>query len=227
MTSFLASLSPTQLAVTRLIYRHGQITAGQLRRAVYAGTGTGSAEGISVRSCRHLKALSERGVIRRLDYKLSGHQRGSGEYVYAPPDSKARIPNLHTLDVAELRVRLHEAGAPALAFTPEPWCHDTWGGVKLKPDAYVAVGRWRYFAEVDRGTEYASALSGQMNDYVRAFRGMDGGAFPQVLFLAHDVDRVRFIQREIDKKRVPGLIKVKLFSEAVGVMTGAQAGSSS
>jgi hypothetical protein len=219
MTSFLASLSPTQLAVTRLVYRHGQATAGQLRRALYVGT----PGGIAVRSCRHLKALSERGVIKRLPYKLSGYQRGSGEFVYSVPDSKARIPNLHTLDVTELMVRLVEAGATPLDFSPEPWCHDSWGGVPLKPDAYVKVGGRHYAIEVDRGTEFASALSGQMNAYVRAFYGMDGGSFPQVLFLAHDSDRVNFIKREAAKKKVSGLFRVELFERAVAVMTNARA----
>lgn len=218
MTSFLASLSPTQLAVTRLVYRYGQASASQLRRAIYVGT----PQGASVRCCRHLKALSERGVIKRLPYKLSGFQRGSGEFVYSAPDSKARIPNLHTLDVTELMVRLHESGASPLDFSPEPWCHDSWGGVALKPDAYVKVAGRHYACEVDRGTEFASALSGQMNAYVRAYFGMDGGTFPRVLFLAHDQDRVRFIRREAGKKKVPGLFQVELFQDAIGVMTGVE-----
>ena len=37
---------------------------------------------------------------------------------------------------------------------------------------------------------------------------MDGGSFPQVLFLVHDADRVRFINGVIKKKNVPGLFVV-------------------
>jgi hypothetical protein len=73
-----------------------------------------------------------------------------------------------------------------------------------------------YFIEVDRGTEFASALSGQMNKYVSAFYGMDGGSFPQVVFLAHDADRVRFIKGIADKKKVPGLFVVALYDNFVG-----------
>jgi hypothetical protein len=213
MTHPLSSLSSTQLSVVRTVYRYGQVSSSQLRRLHYIGTPRGTI----VRSSRHLKALSERGAIKRLPYKLSG------EYVYTAPDSKARIPNLHTLDITELYVRLVEEcvrrNLPgSLTFTPEPWSHDTWGGVLLKADAYVKVAGRHFAAEIDRGTEFASALSAQMNKYVAAYHGMDGGSFPQVIFLAHDADRVRFIQRQADKKRVQGLFEARLFDDAVELM---------
>ena len=176
--------------------------------------------GVAVCCSRHLKALSERGAIRRLPYKLSGFNRGSGQFVYTPPDSKARIPNLHTLDITELMVRLgRDIYVPSkVEFNPEPWWHDTWGGYALKHDAYVKLPGRHYFIEIDRGTEFASALSGQMNKYVSAFYGMDGGSFPQVLFLAHDADRVPFINRVIKKKKVPGLFVAALYDDAIGLM---------
>src|SRR5690242_3792672 len=136
MTHPLSSLSPSQRSIVRTVLRYGQASASQLRRLHYSGTPRGAV----VRSSRHLKALSERGPIKRLQHKLL-----SGEYVYTAPDSKARSPNLHTLDVTELYVRLAEEcwrqDMPgALLFVPEPWCHDTWGSVKLKPDAYIKLG---------------------------------------------------------------------------------------
>jgi hypothetical protein len=137
-------------------------------------------------------------------------------------DSKARIPNLHNLDVTEIGVRLIEQPATLLEFWPEPWCHDSWGGVQLKPDAYVKVGKRHFFVELDNGTEYASALSAQMNAYLRAYYGMDGGSFPLVLFVCHSPERQKFIQREIDKKSLRALFEVCLFRDAIGVMTGAQ-----
>lgn len=215
MTSYIASLSPQQAAVVRLVNFYGQATASQVRRALY----TGSPRGVTVRASRHLKALSERGHIKRLPYKLSGYARGSGEFVYVAADSKARIPNLHTLDITELAVLLVSAAVKGIEFYPEPWGHNSWGGVMLKPDAYVKVGGKHFFVEVDRSTEFASALSAQMNAYLKAYMGMDGGSFPQVLFLAHDEDRVRFIQREATKKPVSALFKVCLYTNAIGVMT--------
>jgi hypothetical protein len=214
MSSHILSLSPTQAAVVRFINFYGQATASQLRRGFYRGT----PRGMTVRAQRHLKALTERGVIRRLPYKLSGYERGSGEYIYTPADSKARLPNLHTLDVTELAVRLVEQPVRPVEFYPEPWCHDTWGGVALKPDFYTKIGKRIFFGEVDRATEYAAALSAQMNAYLRAYNGMDGGYFPLVVFICHSPERQKFIQREVDKKSLRALFKVCQFDEAIGVM---------
>ena len=214
MSSHILSLSPTQAAVVRFINFYGQATASQLRRGFYRGT----PRGMAVRAQRHLKALTERGVIRRLPYKLSGYERGSGEYIYTPADSKARVPNLHTLDVTELAVRLVEQPVRPVEFYPEPWCWDTWGGVSLKPDFYTKIGKRIFFGEVDRATEYAAALSLQMNAYLRAYYGMDGGSFPLVVFICHSPERQKFIQREVDKKSLRALFKVCQFDEAIGVM---------
>jgi hypothetical protein len=219
MSSHILSLSPRQSSVKDFINLCGQATSSQVRRAMYAGTDRGRV----VRAQRHLKALTERGVIRRLPYRLSGYQRGSGEFVYTTADSKSRIPNLHTLDVTELAVRLTEQPVRPVEFWPEPWCHDTWAGVSLKPDAYVKVGKRIFFVECDLGTEYASALSAQMNAYLRAYYAMDGGSFPQVLFICHSPDRQKFIQREIDKKSLRALFDVCLFRDAIEVMTGENA----
>jgi hypothetical protein len=210
------SLSPQQDAVKRLVNLSGQVSASQVRRALYTGT----AGGTSVRARRHLKALSERGVIRRLPYKLSGYQRGPGEFVYTSADSKARIPNLHTLDVTEIGVRLIEQRVGPMEFWPEPWCHDAWGGVSLKPDAYIKVKRRHFFCEIDLSSEYASALSAQMNTYLRAYHSMDGGSFPLVLFICHSSERLRFIRREIDKKSLRALFEVCLFDDAIDVLCG-------
>jgi hypothetical protein len=153
---------------------------------------------------------------------LSGYQRGSGEYVYAPAESKARIPNLHTLDVTELAVSLAEQRVRPAEFFPEPWSWSAWGGVNLKPDAYIKVGKRHFFLELDRSTEGAAALSGQMNAYLRAYYGMDGGSFPQVLFVCHSPERQKFIQRQVDTKSLRALFKVCQFDEAIGVMCVAE-----
>jgi hypothetical protein len=130
---------------------------------------------------------------------------------------------MHTLDVTELAVRLVEQPLRPVEFYPEPWCHDTWGGVALKPDAYIKIGKRIFFAEMDEGTEYASALSSQMNAYLRAYYGMDGGSFPLVVFICHSPERQKFIQREVDKKSLRALFEVCQFEEAIGVLTGENA----
>jgi hypothetical protein len=214
MTSSLASLSLRQAQVVRFINLCGQTTASQVRRALYRDSHSGA-----VWSSRHLKRLSERGNIKRLPYKLSGALKGSGEYVYAPMESKARIPNLPRLEVTELAVRLMNQSIRPMEFWPEPWCWDSWGGVQLKPDAYVKLGTRHFFFEIDRESEYASALSAQMNTYVRAYYGMDGGSFPLVVFTCHTPQRKQFIQRQIDKKPVKNLMQVVLFDDLLRFIT--------
>src|SRR4051812_17854760 len=70
-------LSPTQSLVRQTITRFGQASSSQIRDLHYQGT----ARGRAVRSARHLKALSERGFIKRIPYRLSGFGKGSGEYI--------------------------------------------------------------------------------------------------------------------------------------------------
>jgi hypothetical protein len=127
------------------------------------------------------------------------------------------------LDVTELAVRLGEQPVRPVEFYPEPWSWNAWGGVNLKPDAYVKVDKRHFFLELDRSTEGAAALSGQMNAYLRAYYGMDGGSFPLVLFVCHSPERARFIQRECAKKSPRALFQVCQFDEAIGVMSGENA----
>ena len=55
-----------------------------------------------------------------------------------------------------MAVRLVEQPVRPVEFYPEPCAHDTWGGVQLKPDAYIKIGKRHFFLEQDNGTEYAS-----------------------------------------------------------------------
>lgn len=219
MTRFIASLSPTQSAIVSFVNRHGQASATQIRRAIMVGTNRGRI----ARASRHLKRLSERGFIKRLPYKLSGHAKGSGEFVYTTLDSKSRIPNLHTIDVTEIATRLiehyREAGGGSFTFLPEPWGWHEAGGVQLKPDFYLKMSRRHYLGEMDLSTEYASTLSAKMRVYERAYTNMDGGSFPQVLYICHTPERKLFIEREVAKKTVKALFRVVLFEDAIGVLT--------
>lgn len=126
------------------------------------------------------------------------------------------MPFPHTLDITELYVRLSElAGRETLTYDPEPYADKVWGGHKVTPDAYVKVGGYQAFTEIDEGSEAPNVISGKMNRYVDALNGMDGGSFPQVLWLAHSADRVRDLAREAKKKREPELFVCVRFDEAV------------
>src|SRR5215211_2424736 len=100
MTRLSSALSPQQLLVRQAVLKHGQLTASQVRRLLY----TGSPEGARVRSQRHLKRLTDLGLIRR----FWGVYDGPAEYIYMPAGSTTRAPVFHTLDISELYVRLSE-----------------------------------------------------------------------------------------------------------------------
>lgn len=232
MTHPLLSLSPTQSAVRTTIVRFRLATSSQLRRLHYRGTDRGT----KARSSDHLKKLTERGVIRRLPYKLNGYGRGSGEYVYSAPESTIKMPNLHILAVTELYVRLTEnkTGAPtdtddiclqppvkidSLIFDPEPWSHKVWGGHKVTPDAYIRTPGAHFFAEIDLDSEAPAVIAEKMKRYVSAYNNMDGGTFPYVIWIAYEPDRVRTLQRAAKARNEPGLFQCVLFDDAINLIT--------
>lgn len=69
------SLSPTQQPVRAAITKHGQLTVSQVRRLLYEGT----EEGTRVRAQRHLKRLTDLGLVRR----FWGVYDGPAEYIYS------------------------------------------------------------------------------------------------------------------------------------------------
>lgn len=209
--------APTPHVLKTLLYFQ-QATASQLRRLHYRGTERGAI----VRSSKHLKRLADMRIVRR----VWGVYGWSPEYVYMPADSKARGANQHTLDITELYVRLDQfRDTTNLIFDPEPARWYKVGPTGLRPDAYIDVGS-RYFLEMDRGTEYRAALTKKMRLYFAAF---DSGTwpepkFPRVLFVCHDPDRLRFIEKVIADQPEPELFAVALFGEAASYMAGGNNG---
>ena len=135
--------------------------ASQVRRLLY----TGSAEGTRVHSQRHLKRLTDLGLIRR----LWGIYDGPAEYIYMLAGTTGRGPVLHTLDISELYMRLHErhisngldeADNGQIVFDREPWCHIKIGHIEVKPDAFLKFNEQaQYFVEVDRASADRTKLS--------------------------------------------------------------------
>jgi hypothetical protein len=208
-SSFLPLTAP---ALTSTITRFNQATSSQLHRLHYKNTNPGA----YVRSRRHLARLTKLGYIRR----IQGVYDGPLEYIYLPPDSKARTANMHTLDITELYVQLVTSSPDeSYIFDPEPSRFYSVGPTQLKPAGYIDSGR-RYFLEVDRGTEYRAALAEKMRRYIVAYERWDEDRFPQVLFVCHDIDRKRFIEQVVKRQAEPALFKVALFSEYLEVVKG-------
>jgi hypothetical protein len=208
-----------QAAVVETVDRYRLVTASQLRRLHYKGT----PDGIRVRSNTHFNALVKKGLIRRMPFRVPIGSYGAAEYAYTPPDSNQEVFNPHMYYITELYVRLVERlGADNFSYDPEEWSHDSWGSVRLKPDAHARLPtlRRQFFVEVDRSSQRPAVIAKKMNRYVRAYGGLDGGRFPYVLWTCRTPRRKQELQRIASARAEPGLFVVALFDEAVRVMTG-------
>lgn len=224
-----SALSLQQAAVRAAIAKHGQLTSSQLRRLLY----TGSDRGTHVRCSRHLKRLTDLGLIRR----FWGVYDGPAEFIYMPAGTTSRGPVFHTLDISELNVRLSEANYNSdspyytsgpkgeITFDREPWCHIKIGQVEVKPDAFLRFNEQeQYFIEVDRSSADRTKLAKKLRQYVNLFEqwdvDVDGETFPLVFYTVPDTDRKRVIESVIKTQRYPRLFKCLVFDEAVDRLTG-------
>lgn len=159
-----------------------------------------------------------------------GAYSGSVEYVYQLPTTKARTPEPHTLDIAEVYVRLTEQTvqesltvgdnqllrSQQMVFLTEPWCHTRVGHVQLKSDFYLELAGSCFFGEVDRGVEWESQLTAKMRRYVQAIDSghwPEGRAFPLVLWIVPDAARKAYLDNIINKLGERDLFRTILFSE--------------
>ncbi len=205
---------------------------------------------------RALERLARNRLLTRLERRIGGMRAGSASFIYAigpagqrlveqsGPRRRHREPSSpfveHTLAVGELYVRLHEAardGRLALLapVEPEPQCWRTLssvGGTRswLKPDLAIdlAAGEYEYrwFVEVDLGTEHRPALLRKCRAYESYYRsGVEQaahGVFPRVLWVARDAARAEHIRAVIasTSQLTAGLFLVSTDCAAVDVLTG-------
>lgn len=205
--SRLAGLDVKDLAIIATVRLFKQVTTDQLLRLYFSEPHTSPASR-GVRARRKLRSLVDRGYIARMPRTTGGASGGSGSFIYYPVGTKPRQPNLHTIDITELYVRLR-----ADQFVPEDREH--W----LKPDAYVQVGKRIYYVEVDRGSEYKTQLKEKMRSYQRAYLKATG-SFPQVVYVVTFDPlglqrRVEFIHDIAKKMEVPELFWVCTMDEFV------------
>jgi hypothetical protein len=202
----------------------------------------------NVRS-RVMKRLIDGGFVSALDRRIGGARAGSAGLIYtldragqrwvaiAEGHGSDRVRRLwpvgtaflaHTLDVAELYVRLRESerrgGELRLAqFDADPASWHRTGLAVLKPDAYAVwtKGGWEYhrWLEVDRGTESLPTLRRKLLGYLDAINGGDtgpSGVPPEVLVTVRTDRRLTEVRRLISDLPPPSeaLISVQLFDEA-------------
>ncbi len=162
----------------------------------------------------------------------------------------------HTLAIAELSIQLQaEHGGPGeprtehenspagrstdgVSVVTEPDCWRSFRSGSfaarevLKPDLSVVLVdgeyEYRWFVEMDLGTESSTAIRKKAEVYLRYLHTgseqADVGIFPKVLWVARDARRVQLLQDTLTRmKHVPdGLFTVTETNNAVAVLIGGQ-----
>jgi hypothetical protein len=245
----MASLQPPELsardqAILRDLHRVRLLTGRQLERLHFADLSNANARGSARR--RSLGRLVALRLVTTLPRRVGGERAGSAGLVYAldsrayrlrwlwldddhPIPDRVRRPWAigwpfvqHTLDVAELFVRLRERERDGLLrvaeYAAEP---ASWYG-RLKPDAYAVyeTSEWEQhrWLEVDRATESLPGLRRKLLAYVDlALSGDVGprGVLPQVLLSVPTDKRATDIRRLLDTLPPPsdGLISIERFDD--------------
>ena len=242
-------LSARDRAILRDLYRVRLLTGRQVERLHFAELASPNVRGSARR--RSLGRLVALGLVTTLPRRVGGERAGSAGLVYALDARAHRLWPLwldadvagsngrkrrpwvigwpfaqHTLDVAELYVRLRERERTGriqlISFAAEPasW-HPSSVGV-LKPDAYAAwlANGWEQhrWIEVDRATECLPTMRRKLLAYVHAAHSGDvgpGGVLPKVTVTAPTSRRQQALDEVIAGLPPPGeeLIEVVQFAE--------------
>lgn len=249
MTVVLPELSARDTAILRDLARVRLLTGRQLERLHFGGLATPNARGSARR--RVLSRLMSNGLVTALPRRVGGVRAGSAGLIYtldssalryrelwdedpAPPDRRVRRPwaigwpfVAHTLDVAELYVRLRERQRGfherLRRFDAEPasWYPTAHG--TLKPDAYAVFddGPWEQhrWIEVDRATESLPTLGRKLRAYAELTARNDSGplgVLPTVLVTVPDDRRRAAVEAVVAALPVPpGFINVQRFDTAL------------
>jgi hypothetical protein len=198
-----------------------------------------------------LERLTRHRVIVRLERRVGGLRAGSSSYVYSlgpvgfrllttdgsrlRPREPSRSFLDHTLAVAQLAIDLLTTSGTTSVVT-EPHCWRTFSsGVfgatdTLKPDLFVVTTddeyEYRWFVEVDLGTESGTAIRKKAEVYLSYLKSgvehEDHELFPRVLFVAPDDRRARFLRGALTHlKHAPSeLFLVTEIANALRVLKG-------
>lgn len=213
-------LSERDQAIIRTIVRYQQVTSGQLLRLYFSDN---SPKSRKARMTRTMQRLHKWGFVARIPRPVGGWSGGSEGYIYIPTHSRARIANPHTLDITELMVKLtelsREPSIELLAYDPEVYAHETAGHIELKPDAFVRLrkpsGTFRYFVEIDRGTEWRYQLSGKLRKYTNAYKQWTEPTFPLCVWSVPDEQRARLLDSVIKRSDEPALFEIAVGDDLI------------
>lgn len=205
---------------------------------------------------RRLEFLYHERLLTRLERRIGGIRAGSASFVYALGPVGDRLLNLpgarrrhhepsrtfldHSLAITELVVELtlaaRHGNVDLLTLQTEPRCWRQLGSLSgtslLRPDLYLAVGtadyEYRWFIEVDLGTEHLPTLLRKCTSYDAYYRSgreqASHGVAPRVLWLMHNQTRADRLRAAIERtgSLTPGLFVVSTATEAVRITRGGQ-----
>ncbi|MGA8726015.1 MAG: replication-relaxation family protein [Acidimicrobiales bacterium] len=209
----------------------------------------------AARACRRvLERLVRERLLVRLERRIGGVRAGSASFVYAlgpvgqrvleldGPRKRFKEPSAHftdhTLAVSQMVVDLTVAGREGrlelLEAIPEPGCWRRYAGaeghVVLRPDLVVALGaaayEYRWFVEVDLGTEHVPTLLAKCRVYDDYYRTgteqRSQGVFPRVCWIMPTPQRVQELEHKLKAsgRFLPAMFAVTTTDAALTTLIG-------
>jgi hypothetical protein len=209
----------------------------------------------AARACRRvLERLVRDRLLVRLDRRIGGVRAGSASFVYGLGHTGQRVLTLegprrrfrepsalftdHTLAITQLVVDLttttRDGQFELLDMQSEPRCWRHAGGgngkVTLRPDLYVVLGtpdyEYRWFIEVDRGSEHLPTLLAKCQAYDDYYRtGSEQrahGVFPRVCWIVPSDGRASALVEKIEKasRLTPSMFEVTTPRSSIAALSG-------
>lgn len=237
-------LGDREMAVIETLYRSKLATATQLQRLHFTNYATALTGARAAR--RTLAHMTDQRLLIRLDRRIGGVRAGSASYIYALGPLAHRMLDghsrrrwrepshlfvAHTIAITEVATQLATetpSGCELLELEPEPECWRTFTSGHgtpevLKPDLAVVtadeVSEFRWFIEIDLGTESGTAIARKAARYRRyhdtGIEQHEHDVFPKVLFVADTDSRAGIIGRTLQRSRRSELFEVCTNNDAL------------
>ena len=254
--TLLQLLTDRDLALLQDVEQFRLLSTRQIQR-LHFGIGHATISAATRGTVRVLGRLEDRGFLIRLERRIGGIKHGSSGNVWQLSATGERLLRAlrgdgarrrfvepgapftdHTLEVADLAVRLREAARDGrfdlleLDAEPECWREFTashGGPIWLKPDLYVVTANAAIeehaFVEVDRGTEHVPAILRKCAIYQRYFQtGSEQhrqGIFPAIVWVVPSEQRAAKLRASIrdDPTLTDALFRVTSAQNAVAMLS--------
>jgi hypothetical protein len=250
-----AQLSVRDLAIVGQVAELRLMSARQIEALHFTEAGHETALA-AARACRRvLERLVRDRLLVRLERRIGGVRAGSASFVYALGQVGQRVLDLdgprkrfkepsahftdHTLAVTQLVVDLTVAGRQGelelFEVVAEPGCWRRYAGVGghtvLRPDLAltlaVAEYEYRWFVEVDLGTEHLPTLLAKCRAYDDYYRtGIEQrahGVFPRVCWVMPTSQRAEELERKLKAsgRLLPAMFALTTTDAVLTTLTGA------